>query len=122
MRLNVYKTEKAGVGVGVGCIQAGLMRNSRLQGIADRMSDGRDLLNKAPASLTHSHICPAQKYKEQIEIRFPLLISQSHLFSVHFRQSGSISYSRLSDTKTFIRTDTLNTVNQLCVACMQTIH
>lgn len=58
------RQRKLGGGGGVGCIQAGFIRNNRLQGIADGMSDGRDLLNKAPVSLTHSHICPSQKYKE----------------------------------------------------------
>lgn len=51
------------------------MRKNRLQGIGEGMSDGRDLSNKAPVSLTHSRICPAQEYKEQIQNE----ISSAHL-------------------------------------------
>lgn len=51
------------------------MRKNRLQGIGEGMSDGRDLSNKAPVSLTHSRTCPAQEYKEQIQNK----ISSAHL-------------------------------------------
>lgn len=107
---------------GVWGLASGCMRKNRLQGIAEGMSDGGDLLNKAPVSLPLSRARPAQKSKEQIQRYDFLLTSPTHFFSVHFTHPSSNFYSSPSDGRYWHRQTVCACEPSVSPACREPVR